>query len=149
MPEAPAARCLSFDFGTRRIGVAAGNTVTGTVSGIASIAVGAGDNHLTAIEELVREWRADLLVVGLPLDAGGGETATSRAARAFGEALGRRTGLPVYWVNEFLTSAAAQAQLTETIEGKKRFSRRRQAGRDLLAAELILRSYLESLPARR
>jgi putative Holliday junction resolvase len=135
---------MGFDFGTRKIGVAVGQSLTGTVTGIASIRTREGGGHLKEIEQLVRQWRCDTLVVGLPLTSEGEPTPSSRAARAFGEDLGKRLGLPVYWVNEFLTSQAAQAQLTESLQSGKRFSRRRQSDRDLVAAELILSSYLES-----
>lgn len=148
MPDAAAGTCMAFDLGTRRIGVAVGQSVTGTVSGIATIDV-AGEAHFTRIEALVREWRPDRLVVGLPLAADGAETGASRAARAFGERLGTQLGLPVYFENEFLTSTAAQAQLTETLAPGRKFSRRKRAGRDQLAAELILRSHLESSAPRR
>ncbi len=143
MREPATGTCMAFDHGTRRIGVAVGQALTGTVSGIASIDV-AGDSHFDRIEVLVREWRPARLVVGLPLAADGGETVASRAARAFADRLGERMNLPVYFENEFLTSSAAQAQLVETLGPGKRFSRRKRAGRDLLAAELILRSHLES-----
>ncbi len=143
MPETLAGTCMAFDFGTRRIGVAVGQSLTGTVSGIASVEV-AGDAHWGRIDDLVREWRPARLVVGLPLNADGEETTASRAARRFGESLGKRFALPVYFVNEYLTSAAAQVQLTETLAPGRKFSRRKRAGRDLLAAELILRSHLES-----
>lgn len=147
MREPPVGTCMAFDHGTRRIGVAVGQSLTGTVSGIASVDV-AGESHFERIEALVREWRPARLVVGLPLSADGGETGASRAARDFAEQLGARVGLPVYFENEFLTSTAAQAQLTETLAPGKRFSRRKRAGRDLLAAELILRSHLESSTPR-
>ena len=140
---------MGFDFGLKRIGVAVGQDVTGTVNGIASIRTSESGAHLEEIEKLVREWRCDILVVGLPLNSQGDETPASRAARAFGETLGKRLTLPVYWVNEFLTSQSAQTRLKESLQPGKRFSRRKQAGRDILAAELILSSHLESRPSQR
>ncbi len=138
---------LGFDPGSRKIGVAVGQTLTGSASGLESIRVTPDDGHFDKINRLVREWRPDGLVVGLPLDAMGGETASSRAARSFGAELHKRFGLPVYWVNEHLTSHAAQQRLVETVGAGKRFSKNKQRGRDLLAAAMILESYLESRPA--
>lgn len=139
---------MAFDYGRSKIGVAVGHEVTGTTTGIASIRGDAASGHFDRIGEMIHEWRPDALVVGLPLDESGGETPGSRDARAFGLELGRRFGLPVYWVNEFLTSQEAQSRLVETVGKGKRFNRRRQAGRDMLAAELILRSHFESSPPR-
>ncbi|KAA3624987.1 MAG: Holliday junction resolvase RuvX, partial [Proteobacteria bacterium] len=122
---------------------------TGTATGISSVRTSDSGDHFTAIADLIREWNPRGLVVGLPLDVEGRETGACRAVRVFGQRLGADFGLPVYWVNEYLTSQDAQARLTETMRPGKRFSRRKQVGRDLLAAELILRSYIESLPPRR
>lgn len=147
MPD-DAVTVMGFDYGARRVGVAVGQSLTGTVSGIATIE-GSGEHRLAQIESLAREWRPAHLVVGLPLAGDGAETASSRAARSFARDLGERLGLPVYFENEYLTSSAAQAQLVETVARGKRFSQRKRAGRDRLAAELILRSHLESTTARR
>ena len=75
MPEAarPEGTLLGFDFGLRRIGVAVGQTATGTASALRTV------SHSTqpdwqAISQLVKEWRPAGLVVGLPLDACGYET---------------------------------------------------------------------------
>lgn len=149
MRDEGATTLMAFDFGRRKIGVAVGQNLTGTTSGIASIRTESGDGHWRHIAELVKDWRPSALVVGLPMDSQGRETQGSRDARVFGKELADRFALPIYWVNEYLTSQAAQAQLTETVGPGKRFSRRKQAARDLLAAELILRSHFESRsPAR-
>lgn len=134
---------MSFDYGSRKIGIAVGQRITGTASGIASVSVNGHQPPWSDIESLLIEWRPGALVVGLPLDSEGDETVSSRAARKFGEALGKRFDLPVYWVNEFLTSSAAQSQLKQTLSAGKKFSRRKQMNRDQLAAELILRSHFE------
>ena len=55
---------LAFDFGTRRIGVASGNTLTGNAEPIRS--VDAGPGALDAIGKVVAEWQPDALVVGVP-----------------------------------------------------------------------------------
>jgi putative holliday junction resolvase len=144
MPDEGARGLMAFDFGTRKIGVAVGQALTGTASGIASVQAEPEDIRWQRIDELIREWRPHALVVGLPLDARGAETPGSQAARGFGKDLGEKFGLPIYWVNEYLTSQAAQAQLIETVSPGKRFSKRKQKSRDLLAAELILRSHFES-----
>lgn len=140
---------MAFDFGQRRIGVAVGQHATGTTQGIGRVANGERGVAWRTVGEMVGAWRPAGFVVGLALDEDGGETAASRLARAFGSGLAKRFGLPVYWVNERLTSDAAQHLLKQTVTRGRRFSRRKQENRDLLAAELILRSYLESTTTRR
>ena len=96
---------------------------------------------------LVHAWRADELVVGLPLHMDGSESHLSREARRFGDELASRTGLPVALVDERLSSSEADHVLTlGSTPGKSRH-RRRLAHRDSIAAELIVRTYLADNPA--
>ena len=134
---------IGFDYGSRKIGVAIGQTVTGTCQGLTQIANRNEDQLIADIQPLIDEWKPAEVVVGLPLNADNEDTPSSLAARKFGQLLARKFALPVYWVNEFLTSQIAQYDLRETVSPGRKFNRRKQASRDLLAAELILRSHLE------
>ncbi len=135
---------MAFDYGTRKIGVAVGQAITATAQGVTRIIVGSTGIRWEEFDRIVEQWKPGIFVVGLALDMNGAETHTSKSARNFGKRLHGRFKLPVYWVNEQLTSQAAQAYLKETLAPGKKFSRRKQSNRDLLAAELILRSYFES-----
>ena len=125
----PAPTYLAFDFGTRRIGVAVGQAITGTASPLAELPARDGTPSWEEVEGLLAAWRPAALVVGLPLDAQGRETPLARRARRFGNRLRGRYNLPVYFVDERLSSREAEA---------------RGGGRkvDALAAAVILETWL-------
>lgn len=99
---------LAFDFGVRRVGVAAGNALTGTAQPLGTVAAG-GDERLVAIGRLIREWRPDALVVGVPFHPDGAPHENTRRARAFGRQLQGRFHLPVHEVDERYTTTEALA----------------------------------------
>jgi putative pre-16S rRNA nuclease len=98
---------LAFDFGTRRIGVACGNALTGTATPLATIAE-RGDARFAAIAALVAEWRPDALVVGVPFHPDGTPHANTARARRFARELGERFGVPVHEVDERYTTNDAR-----------------------------------------
>lgn len=146
MPDIPVTMgmLMGFDFGFRRIGVAIGQTATGTASALVTVAHSEHPDWQT-ISQLVKEWRPSGMVVGLPLDMGGNETDMSRAARKFAAELEQRFEKPVYFVDERLTSVAAGAQFVQArSEGR---ARRKDAKKlDAIAAKIILENWLQSLP---
>ena len=99
---------MSFDFGTRRIGVAVGNTLTCLGQPIKTIAESSSDAAFKVIEGLLREWQPNRLVVGLPCHPDGTEHEMSAKARRFGNQLHGRFQLPVEWVDERYTSAVLE-----------------------------------------
>ena len=99
---------LSFDFGTRRVGVASGNTVTRTATPLATLAA-EGDARFDAIARLLREWAPDALVVGVPRHPDGAAHAMTAAAQKFAASLRGRFKKPVFEVDERYTSAEAEA----------------------------------------
>ncbi|NND45578.1 MAG: Holliday junction resolvase RuvX [Xanthomonadales bacterium] len=146
MPEAPApaGTLLGFDYGRRRIGVAVGQTLTGTATALVTIAH-AAEPDWQALDRLVREWRPAALVLGLPLDGEGNETEMSREARAFGAVMAERYGLPVRYQDERLSSVAAGEQFVQArSEGRAR--RRDAKSLDARAAQIILENWLQSQP---
>jgi putative holliday junction resolvase len=127
---------LAFDFGTRRIGVAVGNTVTGTARALTTIDTPVTDKRFEAIARLIGEWRPDGLVVGLPTDENGAETERTRLATRFANRLQGRFGLPVALVDERFSSREAQAIIA---------SAGGNPGQDdAVAAEVILQQYLDA-----
>ena len=99
---------MAFDYGTRRIGVAVGNTLTCQGQPIKTIAETSSDATFKAIEGLLREWQPNCLVVGLPCHPDGIEHEMSAKARRFGNQLQGRFHLPVEWVDERYTSAVLE-----------------------------------------
>jgi putative Holliday junction resolvase len=94
-PAARAGTILAFDFGTRRIGVAVGETTLGLAHPLATIAADGDDDRLAAIASLVREWQPALLVVGLPTHADGTPHAMTARAQEFARRLEARFRLTV------------------------------------------------------
>jgi len=128
---------LGFDYGTRRIGVAVGQQVTATVTPLTTLHNRNGQPDWEAIGRLIAEWRPDRLVVGLPLHMDGTAQPMTDKARRFGHQLKGRYNLPVDWVDERLTSDAAEAALAES--GHRHHKDRI----DAVAAALILQSWLD------
>ena len=137
------ARVIGFDFGMKRIGVATGNTRTGTSQGLSTVRAKDGAPDWPEVERLIGEWQPSTLVVGLPLHMDGGNSPMAVQARKFGELVRRRFGLEVVYVDERLTTAAADDLLIQGTAPGKSLRHKRIKHRDNLAAELIVRTYLE------
>jgi putative Holliday junction resolvase len=99
---------MAFDFGTRRIGVAVGNTLTKAGQPLKIIEEPSEDVRFKAIQTLIKEWQPNRLVVGLPCHPDGAEHEMSAKARRFGNQLQGRFHLPVEWVDERYTSAVLE-----------------------------------------
>lgn len=140
----PSGTLLAFDFGHKRIGVAVGQTLTGSANALAVVAVAAKPDWQT-IGGIIDEWKPVALVVGLPLAADGGETGMSEDARRFGRRLQGRYGIPVWYEDERLTSFSAEQRF---VEARSRGGMRRKdaALKDAMAAQIILENWLQSAP---
>ncbi len=99
---------LAFDYGTRRIGVAVGNSETKASQALKTISAGNIDGLFREIESLLKEWLPDQLIVGLPTHPDGAEHQMTQKARRFGNQLQGRFNLPVDWVDERYTSAVLE-----------------------------------------
>ncbi len=134
---------LAFDFGTRRIGVAVGNTLLRVARPLTTIAAEANAARFAAVAALIGEWQPDLLVVGHPVHADGAEHALTARAGRFARQLAGRFGLPVAQVDERFTSVAAEDALAAA--GFRAGARK--TARDEVAAQLILQSWFDQLVA--
>jgi putative Holliday junction resolvase len=132
---------LGFDFGKRRIGVAVGQEITATATALETVRADDGKPDWSAITRLIRDWQADALVVGLPLNMDGTEQEMTRAARRFANQLEGRYHLPVYLTDERLSSVGAEQLLEEAPSGKRRNARQQAAVLDQIAAQLILTTF--------
>jgi putative holliday junction resolvase len=140
---AAAGSILAFDFGSKRIGVAVGETQTRIAHPLATIARNSDVERFAAIKALVDEWRPVLLVVGLPLHADGAPHETTARAQRFARRLEGRFGIQVTLFDERFTTQAARSALSE---GRVP-TRQRKNVRDRIAAQIILQSYLDQVPA--
>ncbi len=131
---------MGFDFGTRSIGVATGQEITGTASPLTSLKANDGIPDWAQIEKILKEWQPDLLIVGLPLNMDGTEQEMTQRARKFGQRLHGRFGFQVEFKDERLTTTDAKARLFEH-GGYRALGKSRV---DAVSAQLILESWMES-----
>jgi putative holliday junction resolvase len=134
--------CLfGFDVGTKIVGVAVGNRLTGTARALAAVPVRDGEPDWAALDTLRREWLPAELVVGLPLDNEGKEQPMTKTARRFAERLGKRYDLPVAFADERMSSQEAARRFAA---GRAAGTRKRSDAKsiDAEAAAVILESYL-------
>ena len=128
---------LGFDFGKQRIGVAVGQSITGTATALCTLHARNRQPEWDRISELINQWQPDALIVGLPLHADGSDSDITRAARRFARQLEERCRLPVHTMDERLSShAAEQLQRQDKAAAK--------AGTDAIAAMIILQNWLET-----
>jgi len=131
---------LAFDFGTQRIGVAFGQSLTGTARAVGIIKAKDGIPDWKEIESLIKEWSPDLFVVGLPFNLDGSESELLIRATKFANRLNGRFHKPWYGMDERLSSQAAAAQvIEENSRAKKR------AAIDDIAAQIILENWFSEL----
>lgn len=141
---------LAFDFGTKRIGVASGDTLTGTARALTTL-----DSRNTnlnfeagipwpAIDKLMREYQPAQLVVGLPWNMDGTPTLLTDASRAFGAELQARYHKPVALVDERLSSREAEAQLRDARASGIKKRRNTHADVDMIAAKILLEQWLRA-----
>lgn len=133
---------LAFDFGLRRIGVAVGQSVTGSASPVGVVANrDTGVDH-DAIESLIREWRPARLVVGMPAHADGSDSDMRQPVLGFIDEL-KRYGLPISTVDERYTSIEAE----RVLQGARAAGSRGRISKqdiDSAAAVFIAERYLAS-----
>jgi putative pre-16S rRNA nuclease len=141
MPEKPVEAVLAFDFGLRRIGIAAGDTLTATAAPRPAAFVSRGGPDWQAIAREVEALKPRRLVVGAPYNADGTPGALAPAARRFANELEHRFKLPVSMVDERWSSLEAGAALkARRIGGGRRRIRREDV--DSAAAAVILERWL-------
>ena len=99
---------MAFDYGTRRVGVAVGNSITRAGQALKTIAALNADALIQEIERLLIEWQPNQLVVGLPTHPDGAEHEMTAKSRRFGNQLQGRFKLPVNWVDERYSSVVLE-----------------------------------------
>ncbi|GAB3471689.1 Holliday junction resolvase RuvX [Azotobacter salinestris] len=134
---------LGFDYGTRQIGVAVGQAITGQARELCVLKAQNGVPDWSQIEKLVKEWQPDAMVVGLPLNMDGTPSEMSERAERFARRLHGRFNLPVHTHDERLTTFEAKGH--RLAQGQRDGYRQRPV--DALAAALLLEGWLAERPA--
>jgi putative Holliday junction resolvase len=130
---------LGIDFGEKRIGLALSDPEGRYALPWKTLARKSDRQALAEISELIASEQIAVLAIGEPRrPADGADTAAARRVRAFGERLAAATGLPIVWVDETLTSAAAEDRLAEAGVSRAR----RAEHRDAIAAQIVLEEAL-------
>jgi len=130
----------------RRIGVAIGNTGSGGAQAVATVGARGGVPDWPALQKHIDDWAPAALAVGLPLNMDGSEGDMAKRARKFGRQAGARFGLPVRFVDERLSTRAAEDALQAAVgrDGGGKLARLRAQKRDAMAAALIARAYIDA-----
>ena len=128
---------IGFDFGAKSIGVAYGQSLTGTGRELAPLKAHDGVPNWQTVAELIKQWQPQQLVVGLPLNMDGSDSDLSQRAGKFGRRLKERFGLTVSYMDERLSSIEAK-EIAKQRGHTGDYSKQRI---DSIAARLILESW--------
>ena len=131
---------LAFDFGLKRIGIAVGQTVTKTARPLVTLNANQGVPQWDALNKLIKTWQPDGLVIGIPLNMDGTEQHLTQLARGFAKQLSERFKLPIYEMDERLSTKDARERLF--MQGGYKALQKGQV--DSVAAQLILQNWLMS-----
>lgn len=131
---------IAFDYGTKNIGVATGQTITHSARELPSVKARDGIPNWDNIEKLLDDWKPDLVIVGLPLNMDDSESELAIRARKFANRLQGRFGVKVEMVDERLTSFEAKGEVMS--KGGSRDYKNNPV--DSIAARLILESWLST-----
>jgi putative Holliday junction resolvase len=140
---------LAFDYGHKRIGVAAGDSVTRRARPVTTLEVGGAGIDWKKIEALVAEWQPAVLVVGVPLNADDSPGEQARDAERFARGLRRFQGLPVDLIDERFSSLEAADALKDARASGRRKRRVQRAAVDAAAACVILERWFAQAPGER
>lgn len=133
-------RILALDIGRKRIGLAMSDPMGIVAQGIKSILVKDEASALKEIDDFARENSVEEIVAGLPLNMNGTESAMTKEVVAFVEKLRQKTAAPVKMWDERLSSLQVERDLVFLDVSRKK----RKEINDMLSAQIILQSYLDS-----
>ncbi|MEQ4223389.1 Holliday junction resolvase RuvX [Pseudomonas syringae] len=134
---------LGFDFGTKQIGVAVGQAITGQARELCTLKAQNGIPDWNKVQALIKEWQPDAIVVGLPLNMDGTRSNMSDLAEKFSRKLNGRFGVAVYTHDERLTTFEAKGE--RMARGGQKGSYRDNPV-DAIAAALLLQGWLDEHP---
>lgn len=132
---------LAFDFGTQRIGVAFGQSVTGTASAVTVLKARDGQPRWNEMAQLVEQWKPDVFLVGLPYNIDGTVSELLGRAEKFARRLQERFDKPCYGMDERLSSREAIERLVEANTTRTV----RKTAIDHIAAQIILENWFNEI----
>lgn len=130
---------LGFDFGMRNIGVATGQSLTGNASPLPTLIAKAGVPEWKQVDNLIKQWHPLALIVGRPTCINDEVLYTTKASEKFAKSLRERYALPVYLVDERLSTKEAKSRLFE----KGGYRKIKKTEIDGIAACIILEQWLQ------
>lgn len=125
---------LGFDYGSKKIGIAVGQTLTGQASPVTTLAMVQQRPDWDRIERLIEEWKPEALIVGLPFNMDDTPTKLTDRIKRFSRQLEGRYRLPSHLIDERLTSKEARREFGPALE--------KSGGIDAFAAKLIIETWL-------
>lgn len=132
---------IGFDYGQKYLGLATGQSITGTAQPLTTINMLGGKPNWPVIEAIINEWQPGALIVGIALQPDGTDSKLSKLAKKFGATLAQKFKRPVHFIDERLTSVAAREAL-----GLTAFPTHKQKREiDRISAAIILESWLNSV----
>jgi putative Holliday junction resolvase len=131
---------IGFDFGTKSIGVAIGQEITGTASPLNALKAVDGIPNWDELQVLFDDWKPHLAIVGLPLNMDGSDQHITFAAKKFANRLNAKYRVKVETCDERLTTVDAKAQLF-AMGGYKKLDKQKI---DSVSACLILESWMSN-----
>lgn len=131
-------KVLAFDFGTQKIGIAFGQSITDSAQALGLIKAIDGIPDWSQVELSINQWAPNAFLIGLPFNMDGSESELLLRARKFGKRLHGRYGKPCYGVDERLTSVAAREEAQ--LQGMKK-----DEAVDAIAAKIMLQSWLQEI----
>jgi putative holliday junction resolvase len=138
-----AQRYFGIDYGTRKLGIAVGQTLTRTAMGIAVVPVRNGEPDWPQLDQLVKHWKPQALVIGMPYNMDGTDSDIMVRVQEFAQGLSERYQLPWHGVDERLSTREAKAISRHNADlSGKRYNDRGQV--DAMAAQLLLESWFEN-----
>ncbi len=132
---------LGFDFGLKKMGVAVGQNITETASPVEVISVHDGELPDTILAKLIKTWQPTVIVIGIPLNMDGTVSPIAERAEAFAKSVEARCNIPVYRVDERLSTRNARYELQEMAERLQQKSKAKRM--DAFAACLIVEMWLK------
>ncbi len=131
---------LAFDYGTKKIGVAVGQSITQTASPLAIIPAQDGIPDWSTIEKLIEEWQPGAFIIGMPFNMDGSENKMTLRAQKFLQRLSGRFNVPCYSIDERLSSREAKDIRKDMAEAHGKPYKDRDPI-DSISAQLILENW--------
>ncbi|MFL2840249.1 MAG: Holliday junction resolvase RuvX [Pseudohongiellaceae bacterium] len=134
---------LAFDYGTKKIGVAVGQSITKTASPLAVLPARDGIPDWSTIEKLVKEWQPSVFIVGMPFNMDGSTNNMTERVQKFVQRLSVRFNIPCYSFDERLSSREAK-DIRKNIANAHGKTYNHRDAIDSIAAQLILENWFAS-----